>query len=162
MVVWWAVGFSMGRIFDGNGNPLTDVFYLGPQVAEENEGWGKPTLDADDIGNFITVYEYGSDLTADGLYATIRDTNGQIVEEIFPVLLSTKITDTPDVACLSAGRFVSVWRDYRTTGNNGDIYAKIMSNDHWVAPLDPIPVAGPLGIGLLIAGLGWALRRKLR
>ena len=64
-----------------------------------------------------------------------------------------------DTACLSSGRFVVAWRDGRN-GANGDIYAAILQNNHWV--YDPlIPMAGPVALVLLAGGLGWTLRRNL-
>lgn|GEM_PF-6349509 len=163
IVVWWAaLEWGVGRVFDGAGNPLTDVIYFGPAVPGANANfWQPPSVDADDAGNFIVVYPYRDDnIPLGDVYGTILGPNGQIINQFFQIGDRHAQYDV-DVACLSGGQFVTAWRDQQDD-TNGDIYANILQNNSYM-PLrdDPIPAAGPMALAALAGLLGWALRRKI-
>lgn len=163
IVAWRGVDYIYARVFDGNGNPLTPVRLLEP-MGEPYEISGTPAVTVDDAGNFIITYHYGSDLTPRQIFGSIWGPNGAILEQFFPVTsahANPLYTDAQqDVDYIGNGLFVVTWRDDRTD-SNGDIYAKIMQNNHWVAPQGPIPAAGPVALAILAGLLGWAIRRRL-
>ena len=108
------------------------------------------------------TYEYYSDNTPKGVFGTIFDPNGVVLEQFFPVSQPTTglgglAAMTTDVAHLSAGRFVTTWRDGRDDPD-GDIYASLYQNDHWAPPPPLIPGVGLLGLIALLLGVGWSLK----
>jgi hypothetical protein len=118
-----------GRIYNSNGNPITNDF----QVASGSNCQDEPWVCSDGNGNFMVVYEDGlnPEFGPFDLKAQRFDSNGNKVGSIIDIAFSTSSIDHifPSVIyCEETERYCIVWNDADLSSGQyrGNIWGKIL------------------------------------
>jgi hypothetical protein len=121
---------AFGRIMDGAGNPVTDIF----QINDDTAGTQAPSgVAADGTGNVVVTW--WSDPSGDGsdidVVARRYSSTGQALGRSFKVNTTTLAADqaSPDVASDLVGHFVIVWFSEGQNGSFSEIYAQRFGPD---------------------------------
>lgn len=132
-----------GQRFDSSGSAIDTEF----QVNTYTENYqGHPTVAADDVGNFLVVWESNTqDLSLGGIYGQLYDSSGNAVGGEFQINTTTAgDQNDPRVVATDSG-FLVAWESDMFDGSNEGVVMQFLDSN-------AVPVGGELQVNTHTSG----------